>query len=359
MKIAVDARVLNETAGKAVYTRSVLREMLEAAPQSQFELYGYTPIQGEYWPANAHFHPLNDSISRLSSFRQLDADVLFSPSSYLSTLLSNRPTLTTIHDLVAYKTAVKLPLKTRLAERLLLGAAVRRSRSLTVQNRATYDDLVDLFPAAHSKTEIVKPGIAAMSDRQALPTQDDQSAYLNRLGASSYLLFVGTLEPRKNLVRLIRAYTELPTEIKADFQLVLAGGRGWLDAVLSQQLAQLPLGVILAGRVSNAELATLYANTGLVIYPSLYEGVGYPVLEGMSWGKPVITSNVGAMAEIGSEAAVLVDPTSVAEMSDAIAQVLKDSSLASSLATRGQAVAKGYSWAETARSYLAILERIA
>lgn len=355
MKIAIDGRVLNEQAGKAVYTRSVVAAMATVAPADQFEIYGYVPAEVESWPANIRFHPLTGGLGRLSAFRHLEADVLFSPSSYLTTLISNKPTLTTIHDLIAYKATVKLPLKTRLAERLLLGPAVRRSKALTVQNQATLDDLVSLFPAAAAKARIVRPGIAALIDQKTLPAANDQADYLQRLAVQRYLLFVGTLEPRKNLVRLIEAYEQLSVDLKSQYQLVLAGSPGWLDAALSRRLNNLPTGVILAGRVSDAELATLYANTSLVVYPSLYEGVGYPILEGFSYGKPVVTSNIGAMAEVGADAAVLVDPTSTVALTEAIVGVLSDPTLSATLSERGLAAARRYSWSETANQYLEIL----
>lgn len=358
MNIAVDGRVLNDTAGKAVYARSVL-SAFKSATEHQFTVYGYSPSESDDWPNNWHFVELNTAWRRLNAFRTLKADVLFSPSSYLSTILSNIPTLTTVHDLVVYKTVAKLPLKTILAEKFLLKKALKKSKVVTVQTESIRNDLALLFPAIEPKIRVVKPGVSSTVNQNHLPVESAQKEILARLNVrTKYLLFVGTLEPRKNISRLVKAFESLSPELTSSVQLVLAGKIGWQDRQLSQTLSQLPESVVTTGRVSDSELATLYRNCLAVIYPSLYEGVGYPVLEGYYWQKPVITSNTSSMAEIGRGAAELIDPNSTESIGRAVSKLLTDPTLSVSLVEAGTERLQGYSWAETAEAYLEILAEI-
>jgi len=358
MNIAIDGRVLNESAGKAVYTRSVLTALSEVT-EHQYTVYGYRPAKTEQWPANWKFIELKSKWQRLNAFRHLKEDVLFSPSSYLSTILSNIPTLTTVHDLVVYKTTAKLPLKTILAEKFLLKRALKKSKAVTVQTESVKNDLTEFFPAFEPKIRVVKPGVSSTVNRSHLPSDAFQKEILENFKiGSQYLLFVGTLEPRKNISRLVEAFTNLPAGIQSSFQLVLAGKIGWQDSELARTIRHLPERVISLGRVGDAELATLYQNCSIVVYPSLYEGVGYPVLEGFYWQKPVITSNTSSMAEIGQGAAELIDPNSTESISSAISKLLTNSTVAGNLVTAGTEKLKIFSWQSTAGTYLELLAEI-
>lgn len=358
MNIAIDGRVLGQfSAGKTVYLESVLAEWAKHA-EHNYHVYGYQPDRA--WPANWKFTNLASPLARVQAFRSLSEDVLFSPSSYLTTIVSNRPTLTTIHDLVIYRSPVRLPLKTRLAERYLLGSAIRRSAAITVQTKSVADDLAHFFPAAKPKTHVVPPGLSRVTEKASLPDAAAQERLLKRLGVSGlYVLFVGTLEPRKNIARLIAVFQQLPEPLRESYQLVLAGGNGWADNELAEALRRaVAPKVIKTGRVSNEVLATLYHRSTLVVYPSLYEGVGYPVLEAYGWGKPVITSNTSSLAEIGRGTAVLVDPTDTAALTRALEGTLSDPERLTELAIRSQARAKEFSWATTAQAYLQLLSNL-
>lgn len=358
MKIAIDGRVLDGSDGKAIFTKSVLAAWREQA-NHQYVVYGYQPAETEAWPDNWQFKPLTGRLGRVMTFRRLTEDVLFSPTSYLTTLLANLPTLTAIHDLIAYRLSTRLPRKTVISEKLFLGSAIRRSAALTVPTQSTLDDLIALFPASRGKTYLVSPGVAAVCGRSALPDEPTQRALLAKLGVTPpYILVVGTIEPRKNLVRLIDAFQSLPAQHGHAHQLVLAGKLGWLDDELQAKLAKLPPTVILTGKISDSEVATLYAHSQLVAYPSLYEGVGYPVLEAYYWHKPVITSNVSSMAEIGRPAARLVDPYSTESIARALEELLTDPTLAQTLAKRGQQQLSHYSWPKAAQTYLDILQQL-
>jgi glycosyltransferase involved in cell wall biosynthesis len=172
-----------------------------------------------------------------------------------------------------------------------------------------------------------------------------------------YVLAVGTLEPRKNLERLIAAWGRLPPALQDSHTLALVGPRGWDDApILSAARAA---GAQLLGGVTDDELRALYAGAAAFVYPSLYEGFGLPVLEAMAAGAPVITSNVSSLPEVAGDAALLVDPRDEAAIAEAIERVVTDPTLADDLRARGRPRAAAFSWARTARETLAVLSGLA
>ena len=169
------------------------------------------------------------------------------------------------------------------------------------------------------------------------------------LGDSPLVLFVGTLEPRKNLARLVQAFARLP-ESHADVRLVLAGHWGWRGSELKRALQSVPDGrVIVTGGVDHATLASLYREARIFAYPSLYEGFGLPVLEAMAEDVPVITSRGGTLEEVAGDAAVLIDPFDVDSIAEALDRVLSSEPLRNDLRARGLQRERQYTWDRTAR----------
>jgi glycosyltransferase involved in cell wall biosynthesis len=166
-----------------------------------------------------------------------------------------------------------------------------------------------------------------------------------------YVLFVGTLEPRKNVVTLVRAYRQVAPDVP--HALVLTGPDGWFAQEMDRELARPGPGtVVRTGLVDEADLDALYRGADAFAYPSAYEGFGLPVLEALARGVPTIASDIPALREVAGDAALLVEPGDVAELAEALARVLTDAALAQDLRARGPARAAGYSWAATARATL-------
>jgi glycosyltransferase involved in cell wall biosynthesis len=166
-----------------------------------------------------------------------------------------------------------------------------------------------------------------------------------------FVLSVGTLEPRKNLIRLIRAYRQVAPDVP--HALVLAGGDGWHGTELDTELGRGGAGrIVRTGRVDAADLDALYRRAGAFVYPSLYEGFGLPVLDAMSRGVPVVTSNTSALAELAGDHAILVDPTDIAELAEGLHRVLTDHGAAADLTARALSHAAAYTWEATARATL-------
>ena len=181
---------------------------------------------------------------------------------------------------------------------------------------------------------------------------------------SPYCLFVGNLEPRKNLARLIEAFALMATRAPAGGtapQLVLAGTRAWLYSGILSAVAARGVAdrVVFTGYVPPGDLPALYAGAACFVFPSVYEGFGLPVLEAMAAGAPVVASRVGAIPEVAGDAALLVDAAQPAALAEAIEAVLADAGLRARLVERGRARARLFSWEATARRTLAVYEAVA
>ena len=252
----------------------------------------------------------------------------------------------TVHDLAHRRLPDGFPTRWRLLYGAGVRAAVRRAAGILAPSRATADDLVALAGADPEKIHVTP--LAA-----SLPaSQSDPAGALERLGiATPYVLFVGTLEPRKNVLTLVRAYRRLAPDVP--HALVLAGPDGWHTEELDAELARAGPGtVVRTGRVSEADLDALYRGATAFAYPSSLEGFGLPVLEAMARGVPVVTSRTPALVEVAGDAALLVAPEDAAGLADVLARILTEPALAEDLSVRGTTRAAGYSWNATARATL-------
>jgi len=173
-----------------------------------------------------------------------------------------------------------------------------------------------------------------------------------------FVLFVGSMEPRKNLARLVEAYAGLPSDLQRQFPLLIAGPAGWKNTAIQRAIDRNPR-VRTIGYVRRGLLPALYHLASLFVYPSLYEGFGMPLVEAMAARTPVITSNVSAMPEVAGDAAVLIDPLSVEELRDAMERVLTDAELAADLADAGYKRAQDFQWERTAAATKVFFETVA
>ena len=161
---------------------------------------------------------------------------------------------------------------------------------------------------------------------------------------SKYILFLATIEPRKNLVRLLQAYQKLPNAIKAEYILVLAGGKGWLDDEINQLVTELGDRIIKTGYLNEADKPALYSGASVFAFPSVYEGWGMPAQEAMACGAPVVVSINSSLPEVVGEAGLMVDPFSVSAITKGIEKVLTDPKLAAAMRQKGLIQAKKFTW---------------
>jgi glycosyltransferase involved in cell wall biosynthesis len=285
-------------------------------------------------------------------------DILFVPAHVLP-LSCPVPAVVTVHDL-GYK---YYPEAHRPFARWYLDWTTRRhtrvARHIIADSQATKQDLIDFYDAKPDQISVVYLG------RDESLTPVTEAHLINqtkaRYGISGdYLLYLGTLHPRKNLVRLIEAFHQvISTPSMAALTLVIAGQRGWLYNDIFQRVQQLGLveQVIFPGFIADADKPALLSGALAYVFPSLYEGFGLPLLEAMACGTPVLTSNVSSLPEVGGEAALLVDPHDTEAIAAGLAQLITDADLRRHLVAAGYRQLEQFSWQAAARQTLEILEK--
>ncbi|MCX8050078.1 MAG: glycosyltransferase family 4 protein [Methylohalobius sp.] len=270
------------------------------------------------------------------------------------------PLVITVHDLSHLVFPQYHPKeRVRWLERQLPKALEQAAKVITVSEFSRREILNRLGLAAH-KVVTIPLGLEA-SFRLLPPEVLTSVLARHSLAQQGYVLAVGTLEPRKNLARLLEAYALLPKAVRRRVPLVLVGAKGWHTTPLWSKLDPLARRSELRwlGYVHDAELPALYAGAAVFAYVSLYEGFGLPVLEAMGCGAPVVTSQGSAMASWAGEAAVLADPEDALSIREALLCLLEDVELAQRLRARGQALARRFSWPSCAEATLAVYTEVA
>jgi glycosyltransferase involved in cell wall biosynthesis len=258
----------------------------------------------------------------------------------------------TVHDLAFQRFPELFPHDWRWLYRAGLRAATKRADAILVPSQSTADDLMASTSIPASRVHVTPLAPSLVSSGQ------DPAETGARLGVTQpYVLSVGTLEPRKNLVRLVRAYRQVAPDVP--HALVLAGAPGWRSEELDAELARNGPGtVVRTGSLSGGDLDVLYRGADAFAYPSLHEGFGLPVLEAMSRGVPTLASNVSSLPQVAGDAALLVDPTDVAEIAEGLARLLTEPAFAEDLRQRGLQRAATFTWAATARATLDVYRHL-
>jgi glycosyltransferase involved in cell wall biosynthesis len=259
----------------------------------------------------------------------------------------------TVHDLAFDVFPGLFPRRWRWLYRAGVRAAVRRADAILTPSGATRDDLCARYGADPAAVHVT-PLASSLAAADGAPEH-----VLARLGVSRpFVLFAGTLEPRKNVVRLIRAYRRVAGS-GLPHALVLAGPNGWGADEVERELALAGPGkIIRSGLLAAEDLDALYRTADAVAYPTLYEGFGLPVVEAMARGAPVVTSAVSSIPEVGGDDVVYVDPLDEASIAAGLERVLRDEELAAALRSRGPVRAARFSWAATARATLDVYRAV-
>jgi len=357
LTIGIDARAATEVkAGRGRVVRELLRALAVRDDPNTYICYARTrwdePLLDERfaWTLIGARDPLWHLRTARAAGR--DCDVFLATNSYLTVIFTRCPSVAIVYDLVAFDPETSPNRQSALIERLTLGPAVRRARVLECISRATADALVARYPRAAPRVAVAPLGVAPVL---AHPAAEE----LHDLPEPGFVLAVGTLEPRKNLPRLVEAYAGLPPDLQASHPLVVVGALGWRTGSTLEALRSLGERCRLLGHISDAALAELYRRCAVFCYPSLGEGFGLPVLEAMSAGAPVVTSSLSSLPEVGGEAAIYVDPRSVESIRRGLLQVLESALLRSDLARRGPERARGFSWDRTGQITLDALRQAA
>lgn len=275
--------------------------------------------------------------------------------------------IATVHDLAIYRHPEWFPAGQGFSIKYLVPKTIQQVDHLIVPSQATARDIQELFHISEEKITVIPHGVEERFFKPSTGSGNINS--LNEppttyhLPSTPYILFVGTLEPRKNLGRLIEAYAKLPADILEKYRLVIAGQKGWKyqEALRQIQMANDKFQkekIKVLGYYPGGQLPELLQNAAVFVYPSLYEGFGLPVLEAMAAGCPVVTSRSSSLPEVCGQAGILIDPHSVIELTDAIVRLLQDQSLSRRLAQEGIRRAQEFSWQQAAQKTLDLYGRV-
>jgi glycosyltransferase involved in cell wall biosynthesis len=276
---------------------------------------------------------------------------------FITPVLNPIPAVVTVYDLSFVHYPALLPAARRLYLRMLTQRSCRRARRVIAISHSTARDLTATFGIPTDRIDVALPGVG----NQFVPLPEGEvAAFRARKGLPDrFLLFLGTLEPRKNLPTLLRAYAQLPARDRAAVHLVLAGDKGWMSDEIFSTLEALALGdtVHLPGYVPADELPLWYNAAEAFVYPSVFEGFGLPVVEGLACGTPALVSDASSLPEAAGEAGRCLPPGDVKAWTEALARVIHDPGWREEAGARGRAHAARFTWAQTAAQTVASYRR--
>jgi glycosyltransferase involved in cell wall biosynthesis len=287
----------------------------------------------------------------------LKLDLLHSPD-FIPPAFGYRRSVITIHDLNFLYYPRFLTAESRRYYNEQIEWAVKRADHILADSHATKTDLISMLSVEPEKVTVVH--LAADSTHHPLAEKEAEKVAAEYNLKPGYLLFVGTLEPRKNLPGLLQSYRLLRDARTTDEPLVLVGGKGWLYDEIFECVETLHLTphVRFLHDVPDADLPGLYSAAGVLTMPSFYEGFGLPALEAMSFGTPVVVSDRASLPEIVGEAGLLVNPDDPESIAEALGRVLIDEGLQMQMRKQGLALAARFTWDKAARETLAVYQMV-
>jgi len=358
MKITIDiSQMAYSGTGVGRYTFELVKALLTLPSKHEFILWAGVRKQRFYFESLQKTEPWNRAKWVYSHLSPKLAGVLFNYSplhlEYLSGAtdlihlsdwtapVTRVPTITTVHDLAFIKYPQTVDPLIRHTQSVRLSRVISHGNHIIVDSLSTKNDLIEKYQLDESLIDVVYPGIGS----SYFPKSLDEIKRVKKKYSlpDHFILSLGTQEPRKNLERLIEATKTL------DLPLVIAGKYGW-----GKKLGN-PSHVKVLGFVAEVDLSALYSSATVFCYPSLYEGFGFPVLEAMACGTPVVTSNISSLPEVAGEAAILIDPMNIEAIKSGIEQSLP---MREKMINKGIQQAKKFRWDKAARQLLSIYEKL-
>lgn len=373
MKICIDIRPLgsNNFSGVEFYTRNLVEEML---PQDDRNTYIFW--QNKFGTSTHDLHFANSSsvhtrvpnrilnttliLAKRPFVDQLvgGADVLFLPNLNHFSASPNTKVALTVHDLSFIINPNFYNWRRRLWHTSLrIGNAFKRADAIFCVSENTKHDLLELFPFTKNKAVVTPLGVDQQHFANALSTDKIRDARNALLLPSKYILFLSTLEPRKNLLGILEAFALM----REDVNLVIVGKPGWNTGKIFKAIQSHPKAsrIRYFGYLAESLKPAVIKAASAVLYPSFYEGFGLVVLEAMSVGTPVITSSISSLPALAHDAALLVNPYNSMEIASATDSLLQSPRLSQVLIERGYKLAQKYSWSRTAKITLSVLNQLA
>ncbi|HEY6042424.1 MAG TPA: glycosyltransferase family 1 protein [Anaerolineae bacterium] len=356
MIIGIDASraFVPQATGTEFYSQNLIRALVAQETPARFRLYTRGDSPGEFWGrGQVELRPI--PFPRMWTHLRLSAEMLAKPPdslfvpAHVVPAIHPRASFVTVHDLGYLHFPQAHPFLSRLYLDLSTRWSARVAKTVFADSLATKHDLESYYRVPTEKIIVAYPGFE-------LTDLSRNANIISRYGLSKdYLLAVGTVQPRKNYERLIEAFGAL----NAGLELVIAGRRGWMAQRTYDRVRELGLRerVKFLDYVPRGDLPALYGNARAFVFPSLYEGFGFPVLEAMASGAPVACSNSSSLPEVGGEAAIYFDPLDVGSMKQALERLINDSTLRQDLAARGRENVKRFTWDACAKIVIKELVR--
>ncbi|MBU0596790.1 glycosyltransferase family 4 protein [Patescibacteria group bacterium] len=379
MNIAVDTRVLmNPTrTGVGEYTYELLNALFKIDKQNQYYLFYNSSkdvsknVQlwdqenvhyvSTRWP-NKIFNLFQKFFKypKLDSLVKQDLDAWFSPNLNFTVISKKTKYILTIHDLSFEILPECFSLKRRMWHKIINPKKqCERADLILTPSENTKRDVVELYDVEESKVSFVRPGLCSNFGKLETLQFGGQAGNWKRQVKQKYnlpdkfILFLGTIEPRKNIEGIIEAF-EKANSINNHYSLIIAGAKGWKYDIIMDKIEKTP-GVRYLGFLDESEKQALYELASLFVYPSLYEGFGFPVLEAMACGTPVLTSNRTSLPEVAGNKAFLVNPHNTSEIASGMEMLLNGDSIYNKITEEAKKHAERFSWDETAREFLNLI----
>ncbi len=370
MHIGIDAHAIGaRQGGNETYIRNLIKSLAEIDGDNLYTIYLANAAAAAEWRGDFTNRHRNFSVRLLPPptplvrvpvyltyelFRR-PVDVLH--VQYTAPPFCRIPLVVTIHDLAFERMPETFTRRGSFQLKLTVRRTAKKAARIATVSEYSRQDLLELYRIPPEKVVVTYNGVESGFTPQ--PSRPDEAAEVRRrFGVSrDFLLAVGSLQPRKNLVRLIRAYARLRSE-REDFslQLVIVGRKLWLANEIFDEVKRHRWAgdVILTGYVADEDLPALYRAARAFVYPSLFEGFGLPPLEAMACGTPVVTSDVSSLPEVAGDAALLIDPNDEQALANALVEITRDERLRAELREKGIAQAKKFAWRDVAEKTLTL-----
>lgn len=381
MRIGIDCRtILNpekgEAAGVGHYNYQLVRHLLRIDKKNQYVLFFDRSVKEKridkfrkrnaiikYFPFSQYSKFLPIIYSQFlvtAAIVNEKVDVFHSPVCYLPKSYKGSAVIT-LHELAIFKEPEWFSKGQWSDAKVIIPRCLKQAKKIIVASESIKEDVIKMFKIKKDKIEVISHGVDERFFRRRKAR--DISRIKKKLGISGdYILYLGMLEPRKNILGIIKAFELLKKQGKGrehlfkKYQLVLAGQEGEkIKSALNRiKQSKFKKDIILPGYIDPNDIGPLYEGAKVFVFPSLYEGFGLPILEAMAKGVPVITGNGFSMPEVAGDAALLVNPKKVTEIFSAIAKILTNKKLAKELSKKGVKRARQFTWAKAIKKTLAV-----
>lgn len=365
MRIGIDLSALSKTvAGIGNYCIQLVKNIYQLDKENEYYLFAPTDIdlpieENERW----HFINYGSTLKYLTAMpgilKKLKIDVFVGTRHYLPPFNSHIKYLGIVHDLIPMYMPELFTKDHLLRFKFFTNLCAKKADHIVAVSNATKDDVIKYMKIPESKITMIYEG----ADKRFSPARDEVriKEVMDKYHIDKpYILCLSTVEPRKNMLRTIKAFEQLTIKGINDYKLVLVGGKGWNNGEIYEyaQSHGMQDSVIFTGYASDDEIKHIYANATVFVYASLCEGFGIPIIEAMQSGTPVITSNVSCMPEVAGDACELVNPYSISDIEHAIEKIITNKALREKMRKAGLKRASEFSWEKCAKEVWAVIKKM-